>query len=63
MKPRIRPSGVYPLLEFSWPRDPGIKLTGYVYDIESNTPLTGVNIYIGGTQFGTTTNPEGYFNF
>ena len=50
------------LTNSAWPQDQGTKITGYVYDIENNTPLSGVNIYIGGTQFGTTSNSDGFFN-
>ena len=41
----------------------GIKLTGYVFDIETNTPLPGVNVIIGGTSSGTSTNSEGLFSY
>ena len=38
----------------------GEKIKGYVYD-EYNEPLPGANIHWKGTQSGTTTNAEGYF--
>ena len=44
------------------PQDQGIKITGSVYDKESNTPLSGVNITLDGTESGTTTNSAGYFS-
>jgi hypothetical protein len=37
-------------------------ISGYVYDNGNNAPLIGVNIYIGGTQTGTTTNSDGFFS-
>jgi hypothetical protein len=45
----------------AWAQDQGTKVAGYVLDLENNTPLSGVNIYIGGGQYGTTTNSDGYF--
>ncbi len=37
------------------------QITGYVYDIETQKPLSGVNIFIGGTEPGTATNFDGFF--
>ncbi len=37
------------------------QITGYVYDLESNKPLSGVNIFIGGTDPGTSSNSDGSF--
>ncbi len=39
----------------------GQQISGYVYDIEYNKPLSGVNIFIGGTEPGTATNSDGFF--
>lgn len=44
-----------------WGQNPGIKITGHVYDLASKTPLSGVNIYIGGTKIGTITDTVGFF--
>ena len=38
----------------------GQQISGYVYDIEYNKPLSGVNIFIGGTEPGTATNSDGF---
>jgi hypothetical protein len=37
------------------------QITGYVYDIETQKPLSGVNIFIGGTEPGAATNSDGFF--
>ena len=42
-------------------QEKGQIVSGYVFDQVNNTPLSGVNIYIGGTQSGSTTNTEGNF--
>lgn len=38
-------------------------ISGYVYDAETKEPLIGVNILQSGTQNGTSTNLEGFFEF
>ncbi len=41
--------------------EPKGSISGKVLDIETKTPLIGVNIYIKSTQTGTTTNIDGYY--
>lgn len=48
------------LILFSAATRAGEIIKGYVYD-ETNQPVIGANVYWEGTQHGTTTNPDGYF--
>lgn len=38
-------------------------LTGNVFELDSNTPLPGANVFIRGTTFGSSTSSEGHFQF
>ena len=50
------------LLTFnSWLRAQETIVVGEVYDANTGEPLSNVNIYLQGTQEGTTTNAEGMF--
>ncbi|HSD64680.1 MAG TPA: TonB-dependent receptor [Ignavibacteriaceae bacterium] len=41
--------------------EPKGSISGNILDIETKTPLIGVNIYIKSTQTGTTTNSDGFY--
>lgn len=43
------------------PDEPKGSISGKILDVETKTPLIGVNIYIKSTQTGTTTNTEGLY--
>lgn len=57
-------SGVYGQKEASAPAKPGKKtlIKGRVTDAETNEALPFVNVYFKGTQIGTTTDFDGYYN-
>ena len=38
-----------------------VKITGYVFDAETNKPLPGANVYVENTTFGSATDENGYF--